>query len=196
MSKIKRISVNSFEKIMKDNVMSETFDWHGIEVSVNKNLSLEEMLEFVDMVVKSCFTADENKYMPELKDFAIKTCVLEKYANFTMPRDVKKQYALIYNTDAFEKVLEHINMKQFDEIYTAISEKITNIAQANIEAVNRQMNELYNAFDNLQTQLSDLFSGVNNDDMLSVINAVSNGGIDEGKLVEAYMNTKKDENNG
>lgn len=187
MAKMKKISVNAFEKAMKDTYTpTETFDWNGIEVTVKKNLSLKEMLEFVDSVVKSCFTKDTNAYMPEIKDFATKVCILEKYANFTMPRNVETQYTLIYQTDAVERVLGYVNPQQFNEICVAIAKKVENLAQANIESVNRQMNELYNAFDNLQTQLAGLFEGVNNADIRAVASALANGTLDEEKLVRAY----------
>lgn len=187
MAKIKKISVNAFEKAMKETYTpTETFDWNGIEVTVKKNLSLKEMLEFVDSVVKSCFTKDTNAYMPEIKDFATKVSILEKYANFTMPSNVETQYALIYHTDAVERVLGYVNTQQFNEICIAITKKVENLAQANIEAVNRQMNELYNAFDNLQTRLAGLFEGVDNADIRAVAGALANGTFDEEKLVKAY----------
>lgn len=188
MAKIKKISVNAFEKVMKETYKpTDTFDWNGIEVTVKKNLSLKEMLEFVDSVTKSCFAQDTNAYMPEIQDFVTKVCILEKYANFTMPRNVETKYDLVYQTDAVERVLNHVNLRQFNEICHAISKKIDNLAQANIEAVNKQMNELYNTFNNLQNQLSSLFEGVNNEDIQSIVGALANGTIDEEKLVKAYV---------
>lgn len=185
--KIKKISVNAFEKAMKDTYTpTETFDWNGIEVAVKKNLSLKEMLEFVDSVVKSCFTKDTNTYMPEIKDFATKVCILEKYANFTMPKNIETQYSLVYQTDAVERVIGYVNPQQFNEICVAIAKKVENLAQANIEAVNKQMNELYGAFDNLQSQFSGLFDGINNDDIRAITGALVNGALDEEKLVKAY----------
>ena len=194
MAKIKRISVNAFEKVMKETYTpTDTFNWNGIEVTVKKNLSLKEMLEFVDSVVKSCFANDTNAYMPEIKDFAIKVCTLEKYANFTMPRSVESQYSLIYHTDAVEQVLGYVNHQQFNEICMAISRKVDNIAQANVEAVNKQMNELYNAFDNLQKNIASVFDGVNNEDIKAVTGALANGTIDEERLVRAYTQVTSEE---
>lgn len=197
MAKIKKISANAFERVMKDTYTpTEILDWHGIEITIKKNLSLIEMMEFVDGVVKSCFTKDTNTYVPEIKEFAIKVCVLEKYANFTMPSNAEKQYALIYGTDAVQRVLDHINPQQYNEICDAITKKIDNLAQANIEAVNKQMNELYSAFDNLQSQLSGLFDGINNNDLRAVAGALVDGGLDEEKLVKAYINQKKTKGGG
>ena len=191
MAKIKRISVNAFEKVVKETYApTATFNWNGIEVTVKKTLSLKEMLSFVDSVVKSCFTSDTHAYLPEVKNFVTKVCVLEKYANFTMPSNVESQNALVYQTDAVECVMSYVNPQQYFEICSAIDDKVANIAQANIEAVNKQMTELYNSFDNLQTQLAGLFKGVSNDDIRAVAGALADGGLDEEKLVGAYIAQK------
>lgn len=194
MARAKKISVNAFEKVMKETCEpTMTFDWNGIEVTVKRSLALKDVLEFVDSVVKSCFTQDTSVYMPEVKDFATKVCILEKYANFTMPRNVEAQYDLIYNTNAVETVLGYVNAQQFNEICVAIAKKVDNLAQANIEAVNKQMNELYNRFDALQSQLENLFSGVSGDDISAVASALANGTLDEEKLVKAYTANKHGE---
>ena len=188
MAKDKKISVNAFEKVMQTTYSpSETFDWNGIEITVKRNLSLKEMLEFVDKVVKSCFTKSANTYMPEVKDFAIKSCILEKYANFNMPRNIDLQYDLIYCTDAVDHVLKYVNRAQFREILDSINSKINNIAQANISAVNKQMNELFSAFDRLQSKLEGIFSEVKTEDIHAIAGAISDGVLNERNLVKAYM---------
>ncbi len=187
MAKTKKISVNAFEKAMKNTYEAgDTFDWNGIEVTVKKNLSFKEMMEFVDSVVKCCFTNDTNVYLPEVKDFMIKVCTLEKYANFTMPNNVESQYALVYQTDAVDHVFLHINPTQFNEICVAIDKKIDNMAQSNVEAVNKQMNDIYSAFKGLHAQIEKLFEGVDSDDMKAIAGALANGGMNEEKIVEAY----------
>lgn len=193
MAKIKKISVNAFEKVMKETYEpTTTFDWHGVEVTITKSLSIKQVIEFVDTVTSTCFTDDGNTYLPEVKDFAIKACTLEKYANFTLPKNIEAQYDLIYRTDAFECVLNHINHQQFNELCAAIAKKVEHYAQDSIEAVHRQMNDLYNAFDNLQNQISTAFAGVGEDEIKAVMKAASDGGLDEEKLVRAYTAAKSE----
>lgn len=192
MAKTKKISVNAFQKAMKETYNpTYTFDWNGIEVTVNKTLSLKDMLEFVDDVVKSCFTEETNRYLPEVKDFVIRVCILEKYANFTMPQNLENQYELVYCTDAVQQVMKYINPEQYNSIITSIENKINNIAQANIEAINQQMNKLFNSFDNLQDKLGGLFAGLNSDDITNLTKAIADGGLDNEKLVEVYMNKSR-----
>lgn len=192
MAKTKKISVNAFQKVMKETYSpTYTFDWNGIEVTVNKTLPIKDMLEFVDDVVKSCFTEETNRYLPEVKDFVIRVCILEKYANFTMPQNLENQYELVYCTDAVQQVMKYINPEQYNSIITSIENKINNIAQANIEAINQQMNELFNSFDNLQDKLGGLFAGLNSDDITNLTKAIADGGLDNEKLVEVYMNKSR-----
>lgn len=192
MAKTKKISINAFDKIIENTYTpTETVEWNGIEITIKNTLSLTEMMAFVDSVTKSCFTSDNGTYLPEVKDFAIKSCVLEMYANFAMPSNIEHRYKLIYCSDAISTVLQHINNQQFSEITQAIDDKVSHIAQANIEMVNRQANDLYASFDNLQKQLAEVFSGVGSDDMSKLVGAISKGKLNEEKLVQAYMSQTK-----
>lgn len=187
-NKTKKISITAFEKIMKEtHIPTSTVEWNGVEITIKHTLSFKEALTFVDNVTKSCFTTEQNTYLPEIKEFAIRCCILEMYANFAMPSNIEHKYDLVYCTDAVTIVTAHINKIQLGELIDAINDKIDNLAQANIEAVNRQMNELYSAFDNLQEQISSIFTGIGSDDISKMVSAISGGQFDESKLVQAYI---------
>lgn len=184
----KKISVAAFDKIMRNSCSTvETIEWNGVEITLRKTLPLKDVISFVNLVAKSCFDYATNAYLPEVKVFAIKCCILEMYANFSLPSNTEHKYNLIYNTDAVDTVIKHINTRQLDEIIDAINEKVDSTAQANIEAVHKQMNDIYHAFDNLQKQVEQIFANVNSEDMSSFIQAVANDKIDEDKLVQAYV---------
>lgn len=187
----KKISISAFEKIMKETyTATKNVKWNGVEITIKNTLSFKEVLSFVDSVTKSCFTTDNGSYLPEVKEFVIKCCILEMYANFAMPINVERKYDLVYCTDAVNVVMENINRVQLDEIIEAINDKIDNIAQANIEAVNKQMNELYSAFDNLQEQMTGIFAGIGTDEISKLIGAISGDKFDEDKLIQAYIDKK------
>ena len=42
------------------------------------------------------------------------------YANFNLPEDLPTRYAVIYNSDIVDAVLNHIEGRQFGEIINAI----------------------------------------------------------------------------
>lgn len=192
MAKTKKITVKEFEDIARKNyVATEVVEWNGVDIIINRTLSLRDMLEFVDMVVNSCFSEQTGSYLPEIRSFAISMCILEKYANFSMPSDIEKQYELIYRTDAVKAVVERINRSQLDDIITAIDQKIDNIASANIDAVHSKMSDLCVAFENMQNQMSTLFSGINEEDIKNMTAAMSGGLLDQDKLVKAYIDNTK-----
>ena len=192
--KTKKISVTAFDKVMRDTrVAAQTVEWNGIEITIKHTLSLKDMLAFVDSVTKSCFLSENNAYIPEVKAFAIKCCVLELYANFVLPANVEHKYDLVYNTDAFDVVIQYVNMKQLNEIVDAISDKVDNLAQANIEAVQKQMYDMCSTLNDLQKQISSVFDGINSEDVSKFIGAVAEGGLDEEKLVQAYFKHEKEE---
>lgn len=190
-TKLKKVSVNAFEKAVTESYEPfEVIEWNGIEIIIKKTLSLKEMLEFVDGVTKSCFNEDTNAYRPEARDFATKIYVLEKYANFTLPKNIESKYDLIYQSDVVYRVISCINPIQYGEILAAIDKKVDNLAQANVEAINKQMNELYNSFNNLQESISTMFSDVSTEDLKNVMGYFSTGqAFSDEKIIELYNKT-------
>lgn len=125
--KEKKISIASFDKVLKEQAVPNTTEhWFGNEVVIKHTISIAQMLAFVDNVVSSCF--HDEGYMPEVKDLLIKSNLLTRYANFTLPENLEHRYTLIYNTDAVAMVSKHISSAQFDEILRAIDEKSTTSA--------------------------------------------------------------------
>lgn len=191
-AKKKRVSINALEKVMKGTyVPTETIKWHDIEVTITKTLPLKDVIGMVNDIVDSCFALEDGDFLPEIRDFAIKSAVLEKYANFTMPSNTSAQYDLIYRTDAFAAVYAHINIEQFNEICLAVDRKLQYKADANIEAINRQMQTLFDAFEEIEKNLSSLFTGMDNESMAKLVDAISNGQLDEEKLMKSYFDEKE-----
>lgn len=194
MEKVNRIDASTLvEAVNKITEQTTEFEWNGMSIVVNRTLPMETMLEFVDYVVKTCFS-DDGEYLPEVKDFAIKSCLLEMYANFDLPTDLATRYAVIYNSDIVDAVLNRIEGRQFGEIINAIEQKIANLAQANVQMVYAQMNRINDEFENLQNNIAALFTGVDQDDIKKLANAISNGNIDEGKIVQAFASQNKKAN--
>lgn len=191
-NKIKKISINALEKCVKEAVGEPivTKEWRGINVNIKVRLSLKEMMTFVSSVVKTCFTETDNQYTPEVLDFAIRSSVLEMYANFTLPANVEKQYELLYGCDVYSTILDTIDRSQFDAMLRAIDEKIAHIAASNIEAVTRQVNDVYASLNALEERLSSVFQGIDKDSIVRLVGAMADGKFDEGKLVQAYLETK------
>lgn len=84
-------------------------------------------------------------------------------------------------------------MRQLNELTDAISEKVDNMARANIENINKQMNDVYNAFNELQNHFGQILSGVNAEDVSKLVQSIAEGKIDEDKIVQAYLSQNKSE---
>ena len=186
--KIKKISINAIEKVTKENYSpTVTVEWNGLSVVVKRHLNLSEMLVFVDGVTRSCFGADDSTYRPELKDYAVRCIAIELYTNINTPLDIHKKYDLLYSSDIWRVVLENRDPEQFCQMLSAIDKKIDNIAAANISVINKQMTDLYSSMENIQDQLKSMFDGIGAEDIKNLVGAISSSGIDEEKLMKAYI---------
>ena len=140
--KIKKISINAFEEAVNSQYNpTEVVEWRGLKIVVKHALSLKENLTFVDSVVKSCFGKEDGAYMPEVKDFAVRSCIIEHYTNITLPSNLDKRYELLYGSDLLEAIMPNINQLQFNALMRAIESKTEYLAKSNIEASTRAINE-------------------------------------------------------
>ena len=63
MEKVNRIDASTLvEAVNKIAEQTTEFEWNGMSVVVNRTLPMETMLEFVDYVVKTCFS-DDGEYL-------------------------------------------------------------------------------------------------------------------------------------
>lgn len=183
----KKISINSLDKIIKENYNNTTTaEWYGVEVTIKKNLAFKDVLEFVNDVVMSCFQ-DKGGFMPEVVDFAIKSNILSRYANFSLPDKLVHRYEIIYCTDAVEFVRQHINAEQLNEITASINKKISYLCNTNIMNIQKQIMELVSSFETMQKKTTDMFANFTPDDMTKILSAFEDGKFSEEKLVEAYL---------
>ena len=176
----KKISIASLDKVLKEQAVDiATEQWFGNEVKIKHTLSFSEALAFVDDVV------------PELQEFVVKSNILTRYANFNLPDNLEHRYSLLYNTDAVDVVIRHINQKQLDDILESISEKISYLCESNISAIERQMNEVVSAFTELQKKTEAMFANITPDDISKLTSAMADGQFSEERLVKAYTNQMK-----
>jgi hypothetical protein len=183
----KKISINALDKIIKENYNGMiTAEWCGIDVTIKKNLSFKDMLEFVNDVVDSCFQ-DDGRFMPEIVDFAVKSNILTKYANYSLPDKLDHRYEILYYTDAVGFVTQYINNEQLSEILASIHKKINYLCNTNVINIQKQIMELVSSFEDMQQKTSDIFMNVTPEDVSKVMGAFEDGKLSEEKLVTAYL---------
>ena len=157
-------------------------------VKVKNMLTLQDMMGFVDYVVGMCFS-DDGEYLPELREFAVMSCIVEYYTDFELPENASDRYDFLYETNIAKFILDHVNIEQYKDMMSSICNKIDNLAKANIEMVNAQMNKLNEEFNMLIKNIEGLFSGVSNEDMENAIKVI-NEGIDKNEIIKSLVEYK------
>lgn len=190
-AKIKKLSINKMENYIEENYTNECeVEWYGEKIVIKKFVGLSDVVEIVTNVANTCFYSSDSSYHPEVKDFATKSFILEKYTNINLPSNMDKRYDVIYKSGIYDFVIEYIDTKQLEEIIDAIEEKIIYISDLNTEAVHKQINEAYAGIMNIYNQMANLFDGISSDDIKNMASSIIGTKLDEGKLVEAYMKNK------
>lgn len=189
-----RISVTKLTDAVKGHLNEvNTLSWNGLDITVRRYLELPEMLQFVDSVIKGCFNEDFTEYHPESRDFAKRLAVILFYTNLTMPSDYSKAYSILYMTDLMQCVTELIDKRQFAIIDGIIDEKISIAIDVDATLARQRVEEMGNAFNNLQNTLQTYTDGIDIGDVKSLISAFTGGAFDEQKLVDAVIKSRSEE---
>lgn len=190
MAKKKRVSVNAFEKHVVIDYEYKPYEWEEMEIMVKPRLDFLEMMTFVDGVVKGCFRSDDNSFLPEVKDFVIKSYIVEMYSNVSLPQNVNKKYDLLYACDIVDFILDIIDKSQFEEMMKGIDQKIKYMVAMDVNTITTQMNQLLSSLSGVESKASQLFSEISKEDIDTILKAIGNGKIDESKIMEAYLEHK------
>lgn len=190
----KKISISFMDKALeaqeKKNIV--VMQWHDTDVTIKQTIGLMDMIAFVDNVTECCFMED-GSYHPELREFLFRCNVLTRYANFSLPENVEHKFALVYGTDAYDFVAQHIDERQLNMLDAAIYEKLTYLCDMNTAGLEQKMYNAVQAFEDLQEKLASLFEGIGPDDMAKIASAMANGQFSEERLVKAYAEQMKKE---
>lgn len=186
----KRVSISAIDNIISERFLNAVSEqWYDVEVKMRRSIPFTEMLTFVDDVAQSCFQRN-GVYLPEVLDFAIKSNIIKRYTNVSLPDNLEHRYAILYNTDLVDFVCQHINMQQVQEIVTSINRKLSYMCDTNTVSVQNRLNDLISAFETMQEKTEAMFSNVTPDDMTKLVGAIGDGALTEEKIVEAYMKHK------
>jgi len=185
----KKVSISQVDKIMKEYFeLTTNVEWKGIDITVTKSLSLADMLQFCNDVVKTCTNPDNGGYMPELKDFAIRMNVVEMYSNVKLPDNLEHKYYILINSGLVEAILEHVNTNQYFELVESINDKLKAIVDANTDAIEKQLNEVAHAFEQMQANMETAMNGLD----MSVLERLANTFGDEDVMNKAILSYVKD----
>lgn len=192
-----KISINKFETLLTENIITVPLNGaEDINMRIKINLSLVEMLQFVEDVVSSCIDKDTGSYSPEIKDFSIRAGILTEYANFRLPQNIEKQYELVYNTDAVAQVMQYINRDQYVEICKAIDSRIEYERNIITSIVSLKVNELVARIEVFTEKFEGLLDGISGDDIGGAFKGLATmKKVDENLLAKAVMDAYRPEAN-
>ena len=164
--------------------------WQGMTVEIKRVLSFAEMTEFIDSVMSLCFS-DSYLYLPEVRDFAINSCIIDYYTNIDIVDDVNIRYNTIYCTNLIEQIKKEINTNQLDNILDALDEKIDYRVSTNIDAILSQVDNIVQTLENFAQKAQDSFKDLTPDDIKGFVSSINSGALDEEKIVKAYFDSRE-----
>ncbi len=161
-------------------------EWNGVHLRIRNYLTLKDMVMFVRDVVSSSFNKETGEYLPEATDFAISCSILEYYVGIKIPKNIDEVYEVIYETDLMSSIMPFICRRQYDSMLNSITKKIEHIANSNIQALTKQVNEASYSIKSLADNLGEIFKTIDSDAMTKLITFIGDGSVDEYKIAKAF----------
>lgn len=187
MAKVKKISINAFEKTIKENFENTvTKDWFGIPVTITKTISFEEVVSFVAEVADNCFL-DDGRYIPEAMQALIDCGVVRHYTNISLPANLFSAYELVMQSGIIDFIMSEINYSQYNNILLAIRDKVEYACESNAAEFNKAIEKMTVSMNEIQEATKDLFSKISPDDVQKIMGMYGDERSIEERVVEEYI---------
>lgn len=192
MAKVKKISINAFESVVKENFENTvTKEWFGIPVTITKTISFEDVVNFVAEVADNCFL-DDGRYIPEAMHALINCGVVRHYTNINLPSSLSAAYELVMRSGIIDFVMPEINSDQYSDIIIAIRDKIEYSCDANTAEFRQVMNRMTESVNDIQETTKDLFDKVSLDDIQKIVSMYDDNVVEE-RVVGEYLKQKNND---
>ena len=165
-----------------------SFIWNGIEIKVKKFLNIFEMKVLYDGILSRCFSTEDGSFQPEYRDFAERATTIVVHSDIQLPEAVSDQYDLVFKTDLYYCVADHIDMMQQSAVLDAVDEKVKEIIEYRANEALKNAEAAIEAVNNLVDSLDNLFDGISPEEISGLVKAISENGIDEKAIVDAVIN--------
>lgn len=193
MAKVKKISINAFEKTIKENFENTvTKDWFGIPVTITKTISFEEVVSFVAEVADNCFL-DDGRYIPEAMQALIDCGVVRHYTNISLPDNLSSAYELVMQSGIIDFIMSEINYSQYNNILLAIRDKVEYACESNAAEFNKAIEKMTVSMNEIQEATKDLFDKVSPDDIQRIVGLYGDEHAIEERVVDEYLKQKSPE---
>lgn len=191
MAKVKKISINAFESVVKENFENTvTKEWFGIPVTITKTISFEEVVNFVAEVADNCFLSD-GRYIPEAMQALIDCGVVRHYTNINLPANLSSAYELVMRSGIIDFIMPEINSNQYNDIIIAIRDKIEYACDTNVTEFRNSLSDMMASMIDLQDRTRELFGKISPDEIQTLLDAFGDDKDVENKVVDAYIERQK-----
>lgn len=190
MAKTKKVSVNVFEKIVKENLNNTiTEEWFGVPVTITRTISLKDMMSLVAEVADNCFLED-GRYVPEVMQALLDCGVVERYTNISLPSNLSARYELVTKSGVLDFILPKINSNQYNDIVVAVRDKVDYLCDANVAELHRAMDKMVDSMNKIQESTEIMFSSVSPEAVKAITEAVADEHALEERIVDEYLKKK------
>ena len=187
MAKVKKISINAFESIVKENFENTiTKEWFGVPVTITKTISFEEVVNFVAEVADNCFLED-GRYIPEAMQALVNCGIVRHYTNISLPSNLSSAYSLVMQSGILEFIMPEINSEQYSDIVIAIRDKIVYMCDSNTAEFRHAMEKMTASMNEIQETTKDLFDKVSPDDIQKIMGLYGDDHAIEERVVDEYL---------
>ena len=191
MAKVKKISINAFEGVVKENFENTvTKEWFGIPVTITKTISFEDVVNFVAEVADNCFLSD-GRYIPEAMHALINCGVVRHYTNINLPSSLSAAYELVMRSGIIDFVMPEINSDQYSDIIIAIRDKIEYACDTDVTEFRNSLLDMMASMTDLQDRTKELFGKISPDEIQTLLAAFGDDKAVENKVVDAYIERQK-----
>lgn len=189
------VSYNDIKDVMNYGNTS-VVNWNGVEITVRRIISVSELIAIVNSVASSAFSGETGAYSPVSVDFTERFAVLGLYTDIQMPEDINERYELCYAPGLYISVVEAIDPAQYEHLVRSVAREVEYLKQAGINEMNARINKLMNMIESFGNSMKSVMEQISPEDMQKLTEAMAKFGFDENKIVQAYLDASKEQENG
>lgn len=153
---------------------------------IKNSLTFKESLDFINEVVDSYFDTDDNGeliYMPFIGDIGLTNAFLKYYTDYKFNDDIEKDYQFVCTISPYN-YLKEINENQFLSLEEAIEKevdlKVKQLENSRTDLISQFLKVVIDKVNSIE------IPNIDEDTLRKIINMLD-GGIDENKIVDAYL---------
>ena len=192
MAKVKKISINAFEKAVKEshnNIIVE--EWNGLEITITHTISLQDMMSIVAEVADNCFLSD-GQYVPEVMQPLLDCGVVEHYTNINLPSNLEAMYELLARSGIMDFIMPKINSNQYNDIVVAVRDRIDYACDSNTAEFRRSVEKMTEFMSGIQEKITEMFGDISAEDVKKVFGEAGDTRSVEARVVDEYIKQKNE----